>query len=105
MRKLIPSKREGLSVEDRQSRRPVQAVRFRETGLERKIEQLGFLPTAQYPLLYRGLGKNGYGLFLYLEAPLDLQTLNRLAKCTDRTAVLKCPTQNRIGSIRHAPVA
>jgi hypothetical protein len=53
------------------------------------LEQRGILPTAEYPVLYRALGKNGFGLFLYLEEGLNLQTLDRLAKCTERTALIK----------------
>jgi hypothetical protein len=63
-------------------------VSVRAVNLEAELAQLGFLPTAEDPLLYRGLGKNGFGLFLYLEKALSLQTLNRLGGCTDIAGLL-----------------
>lgn len=89
MPRPIPSELEDPSAGGPQSRSRAPMARPRGKGLEHELARLGFLPTKEYPLLYRGLGLAGFGLFLYLEGPLDLQTLNRLAKCTDRTAVLK----------------
>ena len=48
-------------------------------------------------MLCRALGKNGFGLFLYLGDGLDLQTLNRLAKCTELVELIK-----RLGSEKAA---
>lgn len=86
---VSPSASVAPSVGDRRSHRPTQLAQSHEVDLEYKLEQLGFLPTKEDPALYRALGKNGFGLFLHLSTPLDLRTLNRLAKCTDRTAALR----------------
>jgi hypothetical protein len=63
-------------------------VSSHEAMIEVGLRQLGLLPTAADPVLYRGLGKTGFGLFLYLESGLDLQTLGRLADSRDRAALL-----------------
>lgn len=57
-------------------------------GLERDLDRLGFLPTPECPVLWRGLGKSGFGIFLYLDRGIDLQTLRRLSICTDRAGLL-----------------
>ncbi len=68
---------------DIQAPREVRPVAFHEANSLLELERRGILPTAEYPVTYSALGKNGFGLFLYLEGGLDLQTLNRLAKCRD----------------------
>jgi hypothetical protein len=70
-----------------------------EVGRDTQLEARGLLPTKESPVLFRAAGKNGFGLFLYLEKGLDLQTLNRLAKCTELGEVIKtrfCSTMNVI---------
>jgi hypothetical protein len=71
-----------------QSAREVDPQCSRKTSLEAELELLGLLPTAEDPMLYRGLGKTGFGLFLYLETGLSLQTLIRLGECTDIAGLL-----------------
>lgn len=61
----------------------------REGSLEAELARLGFLPTKEDPVFYRGLGRIGFGLFLYLEDGLDLQTLGRLADSRDRAALIR----------------
>jgi hypothetical protein len=65
----------------------VASIREENPGFE--LEARGILPTAEYPVLYRALGKTGFGLFLYLSEPLDLQTLDRLAKNKRLSAAMK----------------
>src|SRR5690348_3545065 len=74
---------EAPSSEDRL----VPPAPLHEEGLEPALARLGFLPTLEDPVLWRGLGKSGYGLFLYLASGLDIGTLGRLADCNDRAGV------------------
>ena len=67
----------------------VDPAAVREVSLEVGLNLLGILPTAADPVIYRGLGKTGFGLFLHLETGLDLQTLGRLADSSDRAALLR----------------
>ena len=78
-----------LSGEDPQAPPGVDPVSSRGASLEAELNRLGCLPTAADPVLYRGLAKTGFGLFLYLETGLDLQTLHRLADSHDRGALLR----------------
>ena len=75
-------------AEDVQARQEACPASIRAVNLEAELERLGFLPTAVDPVLYRGLGRTGFGLFLYLETALNLQTLNHLGECTDIAALL-----------------
>jgi hypothetical protein len=77
------------SGEDLQAPLEVAPASSRGVNLEAELNRLGCLPTKADPVLYRGLGKNGFGLFLYLESGLDLQTLGRLADSHDRGALLR----------------
>jgi hypothetical protein len=87
MRMITRSKRRQRG-EDVQAHQGAFQASTRAVNLEAELAQLGFLPRAADPVLYRGLGKNGFGLFLYLETALSLQTLNRLGDCTDIAALL-----------------
>jgi hypothetical protein len=77
------------SGEDAQSPSEVGRASSHEALIEAGLRQLGLLPTAADPVFYRGLGKSGFGLFLYLETGLDLQTLGQLADSRDRAALLR----------------
>jgi hypothetical protein len=79
------------SDEDTQARQASAPVVSREGSSLLELDRRGLLPTAEYPVLYPALGKNGFGLFLYLEQGLTLQTLNRLARCK----------HNRDGLVKH----
>lgn len=70
-------------------RRAASLGEHRENWIESELKRLGLLPTKADPVIYRGLGKNGFGLFLYLETALDLQILGRLADSRDRAALLR----------------
>jgi hypothetical protein len=85
---LNPAKRRRSGA-DPQAPPEVDPASSRGVNLEAELERLGFLPTAADPVFYRGLGKTGFGLFLYLESGLDLQTLGRLADSHDRAALLR----------------
>ena len=90
MNKISPQGKE-ISGADRQARQAIRSAESREENSLLALEQRGILPTVEFPVLYRALGKTGYGLFLYLEKGLDLQTLDLLAKCTERTnAITRC---------------
>lgn len=85
----LTSQREAPSAEDRpDSPRPPAECSHVE-GLESALARIGFLPTAECPVWLRPLGKSGFGLFLYLETGLDLQTLGRLANCNDRAGLIR----------------
>ena len=71
-----------------QSRQVIEPVSGHAKKIEAELDRLGLLPTAEDRVIYRGLGKNGFGLFLYLENGLDLQTIGRLADHTDLTGAL-----------------
>ncbi len=47
------------------------------------------LVTAEYPVFVRPLGQNAHALVLYLSAGLDLETLERLAECTNRHEAIR----------------
>jgi hypothetical protein len=87
-RNPTPSK-SARSVEEIQSAPTSLPAHNREADLELELDRLGLLPTKEDPILYRGLGKTGFGLFLYLEKPLDIQTLILLANIHDRAALLQ----------------
>jgi hypothetical protein len=74
---------------DAQARQEAGPGSVRAVNLEAELAQLGLLPTVEDPIIYRGLGKTGFGLFLHLETGLDLQTLGRLADSRDRAALLR----------------
>ena len=48
----------------------------------------GLLPTEANPVVIRALGETGFGLFLYLEEALDIQTLRRLADSNERARII-----------------
>jgi hypothetical protein len=61
----------------------------REEGLLPALDRLGFLPTREYPVLWRGLDENGYGLFLCLGRAISLRTLGRLADHSDLAGLIE----------------
>ena len=81
--KSLPAFPSGRVLRGDQPQRP------QTEDIERQRERLCFLPTAEDPVLWRALGKSGYGLFLYLESGLDFETLGRLADAKDRAGVIK----------------
>jgi hypothetical protein len=76
-----PESRE--SGADGQSRPEVFQEERRERNSLLELERRGILPTKEFPVTYSALGKNGFGLFLFLEGGLSLQTLDHLALCND----------------------
>ena len=66
----------------------IQAAAFQTYDPLIELEQIGFLPTAASPVLYRALGQTGFLLVLHLPRAPASQTLDHLATCTDRTAVI-----------------
>ena len=62
--------------------------RSRTVNLLTELDRIGCAPTPENPVLYRGLGESGALLFLHLPRGLSLKILDRLAECTDRTALL-----------------
>jgi hypothetical protein len=87
-RNPTPSRR-GRSAEETQSPQASLPAHGHGADLELELSRLGCLPTKADPVFYRGLGKTGFGLFLYLEKPLDLQTLVLLANSRDRGVLLR----------------
>ena len=77
------------SGENTQSPLEAALASSHEALIEAGLRKLGLLPTAEDPVFYRGLGKTGFGLFLYLESGLDLQALSRLANSRDRGALIR----------------
>lgn len=61
----------------------------RTKGIWRALEELGHLPTSEYPVSLHPLWKSGYGLFLYLEDAPDLRTLGLLADSTNRADLIR----------------
>jgi hypothetical protein len=88
MKSVIHQKR-PRSSEDAHVHPEVYPAVAHAKSLEVELGRLGCLPTPEDPVCYRGPGKNGFGLFLYLETGIDLQTLGRLADSRDRAAMLR----------------
>jgi len=63
------------SAGEPQSQSASRRLPSHQDSLETALDMLGFLPSAEDPVIYRGLGKTGFGLFLYLESglgPVDI---------------------------------
>jgi hypothetical protein len=72
-----------------EARQEFRSAEARGRARDTELEARGLLPTEESPVLLRTAGKTGFGLFLYLEEGLDLQTLDRLAKHTDRAGLIR----------------
>jgi hypothetical protein len=69
--------------------RPVVPLPPLSSRTERQLAGIGLLPEAGDPVFYRTLERGGFGLFLHLQSELDRQTLEGLAACPDRSALLR----------------
>ena len=72
-----------------ESRRPIAPAVSRADDSAREPIRPGMLPSAEDPVVIRSLGKSGFGLFVYLDEGLDLQTLRRLANSNERAETIR----------------